>query len=86
MNNVIKFLEVLGSKPDYNRVGSEKFKSVVDNFEIGTEVKNAIVSKNTEELERLLGVRHKIVCMVNKPEPEEELRDSDSEIEFDKAV
>ncbi|SEH88723.1 hypothetical protein SAMN05660691_01964 [Rheinheimera pacifica] len=71
MHSIIKVLETLGTTADFSELPNERLNSVFNPLDIDTEVQQAIRERNVAKLEALLDVRHKIVCMINQPDPED---------------
>lgn len=72
MDNIIKAIELLGRTSCFASLSPEEIKKVLNPLDLDADVQQAIISKDTAALEMMLDVRHKIVCMVNKPEPDDE--------------
>jgi hypothetical protein len=71
MQSIIKVLETLGKTAGFSELSNERLTTVFNPLDIDTEVQQAIRERNVVKLEALLGVRHKIVCMINQPDPED---------------
>lgn len=71
MNNALQALEALGKTAGLHQLQTVEIEQVINLLDLDPQVQQAIVSKDTATLEMLLNVRSKIVCMVNKPEPDE---------------
>jgi hypothetical protein len=71
MHSIIKVLETLGTTASFSELPNEWLNTVFNPLDIDTEVQQAIRDRNIVKLEALLDVRHKIVCMINQPDPEE---------------
>lgn len=72
MRNTLQALEALGKTAGLHQLQTAEIEQVINPLDLDAQVQQAIISKDTATLEMLLNVRHKIVCMVNKPEPDEE--------------
>jgi hypothetical protein len=71
MNNTLLALETLGKTAGLNQLQTFEIEQVINPLDLDPQVQYAIVNKDTAALEMLLNARNKIVCMVNKPEPDE---------------
>lgn len=71
MESVIKALELLGKTTSLKSMPRPELDKVLNPLNLDAAVQQAILAKDTASLEMLLNVRHKIVCMVNTPEPDD---------------
>lgn len=71
MDNIIKAIELLGRTSSLASLSAEEVKQVLNPLDLDIAVQQAILRKDTSALEMMLDVRNKIVCMVNKPEPDD---------------
>lgn len=69
MTNVIEVLETLGKTAFTAGMQPSEINAILNPLDLDADIQHAIFSKDTTQLEMLLGVRNKIVCMVNQPEP-----------------
>lgn len=78
MDNIISLIERLGADSMLRRDAAANliFQKISD-----TAVQQLITDGNVAELEKILNVRHKIVCMIAPAEPEQEPEDDDGENE-----
>jgi len=75
MNKVIKVLEAISANPAIYE-DKESIERLITEVELDEEVKHAILTGERSELESILDVRSKIVCMLI-PAKEDEDDDSD---------
>lgn len=71
MDNVFKALEVLGATSFLRTVPGQQLDKILNPLDLDDAIQQAIVQRDTATLEMLLNVRNKIVCMINKPEPDD---------------
>lgn len=73
MHSIIKVLETLGSTASFSALANanNQLLAVLNPLDMDVEVQQAISDRDVTKLEALLGVRQKIVCMINQPEPED---------------
>ncbi|WP_166839450.1 hypothetical protein [Rheinheimera pleomorphica] len=76
MDNIIRAIELLGKTASLQSLSADEVKQVLNPLDLDVAVQQAIVSKDTTALEMMLDVRNKIVCMVNKPEPDDAPEDT----------
>lgn len=69
MNNIVKVLENMGKTPFVGDMHQQEMAAILNPLNVDEDIQSAIFDKDTARLEMLLGVRNKIVCMVNQPEP-----------------
>lgn len=81
MKNVINFLERLGKDAQLKNLSAEQLNEMVNDAQLADAVRLALQEGNVAELEMILNVRHKIVCMIAPAEPEQEPEDDDGENE-----
>lgn len=71
MDNIFKALEVLGTTSFLRHSQGEQLNKILNPLDLDEAIQQAIVQRDTASLEMLLNVRNKIVCMINKPEPDD---------------
>lgn len=76
MNNIIKAIELLGKTATLEPLSVNDMHKILNPLDLDAEAQQAIINKDTAALEMMLDVRHKIVCMVNKPQPDDEPEDA----------
>ncbi len=79
MDNIIKAIELLGKTATLESLSVDDVHRILNPLDLDAEVQQAIINKDTAALEMMLDVRHKIVCMINKPQPDDEPQDTPEE-------
>ena len=81
MSNVVQFLEALARSP--KAMTEEDFVTSVVNAELDPGSKQALLERNTDSLNELLGGRAKMICMIAPAENDEPQREEEQESEED---
>ncbi len=61
MKNVIQLIERIGSSSD---LSAENYEDIIEQSEVSDELKQALLNKDSDELERLLGANHNLMCVL----------------------
>jgi hypothetical protein len=83
VSNVIDFLERFGRDAELRYASAEDVEAALQQSGIEPAVRLAIVGKDQDALERLLGADTNVCCMINKPDDEEEEEEDDEEEDED---
>ena len=70
MDKIINLLEKLGANSTMQHADEAQLQSVVNPLNLDAEVQAAILARDNQALEMLLGVRNKVVCAVCPAEDE----------------
>lgn len=70
MKNVLDFLESVGENSAVNRLNAVEFEAFVDSMAFDVDIKNALISRDTNALESATGNQSNFVCMVFVPDTE----------------
>jgi hypothetical protein len=81
VSNVIDFLERFGRDAELRYASDEDVEAALRQAGIDPSVRLAIVGKDKDALERLLGADTNVCCMINKPDDEEEEEEDDEDDE-----
>jgi hypothetical protein len=81
--NVIDFLERFGQDAGLRYATGDVVAEALQQAGIDPAVRLAIVSKDQDALERLLGADTNVCCMINKPDDEEEEEEDDEDEDED---
>lgn len=71
MNNVISFLEQLGTSKDIANLSKEELSNIVKEYNFDETLTAAIMSRDIEAINKLLDTNGDIVCFVIPAEDEE---------------
>lgn len=78
MNNVIDFLENIGTNSEY-QLNRDELSMAVGNSELDEEVKQAILAQDHQKLEMLLDARTTIRCMLFPAEEDQPDKEDDKD-------
>ena len=79
MSNVIDFLERFGQDADLRYATSEMMEEALRGAGIDPALRAAILGKNQQTLEALLGAVPNVCCVTHKEDEEEETEEDDEE-------
>ena len=77
MSNVIQFLESMGRNPGMTRLSAADYAATVALLDVHDEQRDALLNRDHDALNGLLGGREKMVCAVWSPEEQPVRRDDD---------
>lgn len=81
MSNVVQFLEALARNP--KPLSAEDFAAAVVNAELDSASQQALLDRNAEALNRAIGGRLSMMCMIVPAENDEPQQDEDRDGEED---
>lgn len=77
MSNVVQFLEALARNP--KPLSVEDFAAIVNQADVDVAAKQALLDRDADGLNSLLGGRAKMMCMIAPAENDEPQRDEEQE-------
>ncbi len=81
MSNALRFLEDMGSNPAIGRMSPSAYAAAVAKLDIDAALRQALVARDHDSLNDLLGGRGKMMCMIWQPEQEPERKEDQEERE-----
>lgn len=81
MTNVVQFLETLARDP--NPMSADQFTAAIARTEMDPSAQKALLERNAEALNKALGGRLKMMCMVVPAENDEPQEDEDNDKDGD---
>ena len=79
MSNVIQFLEQLGESTDVQSMPDSEYARCVNQLELSEQLQYALIEKDTQAINELLGGRQQVVCTVAPADDD----DDDDSIQWD---
>lgn len=70
MSNALRFLETMGGNPAIGRMTASDYAAAVASLNLDAASQQALLARDHEALNRLLGGREKMMCMIWQPERE----------------
>jgi len=77
MSNVIDLLEKLGSDPDLRHASAAVLEQALREANVDPAIREALLTRNQQRLEALLGASANVCCMIATPAREEDDDDDD---------
>lgn len=81
MSNALRFLEDMGSNPALGRMTPSAYAAAVAKLDIDVASRQALLERDHDSLNDLLGGRSRMMCMIWQPEQEPERREDEEERE-----
>ena len=72
MSNVIQFLEAMGRNPGLSRLSAADYAASVAALDLQDEQRDALLTRDQDALNGLLGGRTKMYCYVARPDEREQ--------------
>lgn len=79
MSNVITFLEQMGQDPLLANLTADEFAAKVDALGLDDAPRKALLDRDADSLNGLLGGRHKMVCMLFPAEDDNQKKKDDDQ-------
>ena len=79
MSNVIQFLEKMGKDPAMAKLDQDEYAAAVDALGLDDAPRRALLDRDADSLNGLLGGRHKMVCMLFPADGDDNKKDDDQE-------
>ena len=79
MSNALRFLDAMGGDPAIGRMAPPDYASAVASLEVDAALQQALLARDRDALNRLLGGREKMMCLIWQPEREPERREDQEE-------
>jgi hypothetical protein len=76
VSNVINFLEKIGQDAQLRHASTGEIEHALNNAQIDQQLQAAILDRNQQQLEILLGARTNVVCGLGSPAPDDDKEDS----------
>lgn len=77
MNNVIAFLERMGRDPSLAKLPTEELAAVIDEAGLDDAPRQALLDRDADALNGLLGGRHKMLCLLFPAEGDDQKKQDD---------
>lgn len=77
MSKVIQFLESLGSNPALTRLSAAEYAATVAALDLDDEQRQALLDRDHDALNGLLGGRGQMLCLIMNPEEQPVRKDDD---------
>lgn len=81
MSNALRFLEAMGGNPATGRMTASDYAAAVASMDIDAASQQALLARDHEALNRILGGREKMMCLIWQPEQEPERKEDQEERE-----
>lgn len=79
MSNVIQFLESLGNNSSFRHFSSSDYDALVAALDVDACERQALLDRDCDALNGLLGGRPKMMCLIWQPEQEPAREDGDQQ-------
>ncbi len=81
MSNALRFLEAMGGNPATCRMTPSDYAAAVASTDLDAASQQALLARDHEALNRILGGREKMMCLIWQPEQEPERKEDQEERE-----
>lgn len=83
MNNVIAFLDRMGREPSLARLPADEFAAALEGAGLDDAPRQALLDRDADALNGLLGGRHKMMCMLFPAEGDDDKKQGEEPEESD---
>jgi hypothetical protein len=81
MSKAIQFLEAMGSNSELARLSAKEYLATVALLDVDSRQRQALMDRDQEALNELLGGRDQMLCLIMNPEDEPMRKDDDQPAE-----